>query len=448
MCVVRKTVALCPVCAREVEGRVMREGETVYLIRECPDHGSYRLCMSKNGEAYTDFDRFFSEVLGKGKPAEKIANIWIVASAACQMLCRYCNADMRKPAFEDMSMDDLKRILDDHGHVKLTFSGGEPTLHPHVFDFFREAAQRGIATQLATNGVTLASRDFCKKLIESGVTDVRISVDSLDREQTRHLGSEEFFEPKIRALENLHALNIPTSLSVTVLRGINEDQVAACIDFAHGKPFIRAVSVNGFTWSGGGRSLDRSHVMMPDEIMDLIYARYSTPASCREDFLTFQKALFAIMQIMGMKLCLYTQLMVFVRTRQGMASITGFLHMKRLKRAMKWWERFASSGRFVQAVAMVCCLMYALRAKSFAIIPHMARLFFAHRLGISARNAPSKFLSLSINTSCSVLNWDRAVADRCMSSFLIRMNGEVRLGVSTESVMEREKNEIAAMIAK
>jgi len=445
---IRKTVAVCPECAREVEGRVVRESETVYLLRECPDHGSYRLCVSNNGASYADFDRFYCEVLGKGQPAEKIANIWIVGSASCQMLCRYCNADMRQPAFEDMTLDDLKQILDEHGHVKLTFSGGEPTLHPHVFDFFREAARRGVAAQLATNGVTLASLDFCKKLIEAGVTDVRITVDSLNREQTQLLGSEAFHEPKIRALENLQALNVPTTLSVTVLRDINEDQVAACIDFAHDKPFIRAVSVNGFTWSGGGRSLDRSHVMMPDEIMDLIYARYSTPASRREDYLTFQKALFSLMQIMGMRLCLYTQLMVFVRTRQGMAPITEFLHMRRLNRAMKRWERLASSGRFVQAVAMGLALTYALRAKSFTIIPHIARMFLANLLRVSARNTPSKFLSLSINTSCSVLNWDRAVADRCMSSFLIRMNGEVRLGVSTNSVMERERKEVAATIAK
>jgi len=123
---IRKTVAVCPECAREVEGRVVREGETVYLLRECPDHGSYRLCVSNNGASYADFDRFYCEVLGKGQPAEKIANIWIVGSASCQMLCRYCNADMRQPAFEDMTLDDLKQILDEHGHVKLTFSGANP----------------------------------------------------------------------------------------------------------------------------------------------------------------------------------------------------------------------------------------------------------------------------------------------------------------------------------
>ncbi len=440
MNIVRKTKTVCPECVRELDGVIVQEGDAVYVQRECPEHGLYEFQLSKNGALYADFDRFFFEVLRGKEPGGRITNLWILASADCQMKCKYCSAGMGRPEFADMTLDDLKRMLDEHGHLKLTISGGEPTLHPHVLDFFREAAKRGIATQLATNGVKLASMEFCKQLADAGVTEVRLSLDSLNREQTAALGSEAFYDAKLRGIENLGELHIATSLSPTIFKGINEDQLVATIEFARDKPFIRSISVNGFAWIGDGRALDRDAMIMPDEMMDLLAKRYFPDA--REDGFTFQKVMFALMQAMGIRLCLYTQLMVFVRSKSGLQPITHFLDMKRLKRAMKWWERFAHSGRFPMAVALGMALTYALRARSLKMLPCVWNMFLANLFKIKIDRYPSTLLSVNMNTNCSVLNLDEAVQPRCMSNYVLLTEDGFQLGVSTHALLEREKREL------
>ena len=196
--VIRTTKTLCPECASELEGRIVLDGGKVYLDRTCPEHGPCRFMLSRNGEAYADLDRFFFDVLHGASVQGRITNYWILSTSKCQQKCRYCNVDWEHPAHTEMSHDLLLEAIETYGHAKLTMAGGEPTLHPDVLTFFREADARRVTTQLATNGILLASREFCRELQEAKVKEVRLSVEAIEpgrRLPSPPLGPRPFTRP-------------------------------------------------------------------------------------------------------------------------------------------------------------------------------------------------------------------------------------------------------------
>jgi len=434
---IRKTRTLCPDCGRELEGRVVVEDGKAYLDRNCPEHGPYRFLLSRHGAWYADLDRFFFEVLDGGIPKGRITNYWILSTAKCQQHCLYCGLEVQKPFYDEMPIEALREAIEQYGSAKLTFADGEPTLHPQVLQFFREAWAKKVATQLATNGVRLASREFCLQLADAHVTEVRISYETLDPKQSVPSGTSAFWESKYAGLRNLIELGIPTILSPTIFKGINEDQLIASLEFARDKPIVRELSVNGFAWNGSGLSIDKDLMIMPDEMMDVLFARYFD--GDREAIFTFQKTMLAILQIVGIRLCLYTQLMLFVRDKTGLVPFTRFLNMRRLKQGITWWERFSKAARFTQAVALAWVLFRALDMKSLRLLPTCLRLFAANLFQIAIHRYPSKLLPVVLNTNCSTLSADNMVSARCMSGCLYVRDGTLHEGLSTSTLLDKEK---------
>jgi radical S-adenosyl methionine domain-containing protein 2 len=91
-----------------------------------------------------------------------------------------------------MWIDDLEkcktiiRAIKDADIYKITFSGGEPTLHPYIKELIVFAKELGLTTSIVTNGTRITS-DFIKQL--KGCLDiVAISIDSAVEETEKLLG--------------------------------------------------------------------------------------------------------------------------------------------------------------------------------------------------------------------------------------------------------------------
>ena len=105
----------------------------------------------------------------------------------CNYRCQFCFATFRDVEGV-LSLEDAKRLitqLREAGCDKLTFAGGEPTLHPHLGELLVHAKEEGLVTSLVTNGARL------ERLLETHpeVLDwVALSVDSGDEETQKKLG--------------------------------------------------------------------------------------------------------------------------------------------------------------------------------------------------------------------------------------------------------------------
>lgn len=76
---------------------------------------------------------------------------------ACNAKCRFCFATFRDVSGR-LSLSDGRRLLAElraAGAEKLTFVGGEPTLHPHLGELIQHAKSLGFTTCVVTNGYRL-----------------------------------------------------------------------------------------------------------------------------------------------------------------------------------------------------------------------------------------------------------------------------------------------------
>jgi len=435
--VMRKTKTVCPVCCRALDAEVILCEEQVLLHADCPEHGEHRFVISENGRLYADLDRFFNEVLDSSQPRGRITNYWILATFQCQMQCSYCSVETFGGRCHDLNLEELRSLIAEHKDIKLTFAGGEPTLHPDILDFFREARKAGVLTQMASNGIKLADLDFCAALKEAGLTEVRLSIESTDPKKAAQVGTDPFIPMKIKALQNLESLNITTVLSPTIFKGVNENELVEMIEYTREKPFVHSLSVNGFAWVGRGADLDRHKMIMPDEMMDVLFKHYFD--SDREVIFTFQKALYALLDVVKIRLCLYTQIMIFVRHPEKVTPLTDYLNMKRMKQGMRWWERFAKSGRLARSLALGAVFAYSLNIKTLQLLPSLVTLFLANALGIAVTDYPRRLLPVILNTNCCPLNYDELVGRQCMSGMLMRLDGKMTQGCSSICLIEKER---------
>lgn len=104
--------------------------------------------------------------------------VWDITNA-CNLRCKHCYANAGKATGMEMSTVEVKQAIDklDRASVPIiAFSGGEPLVRPDIFELIDYASDKGIYVAVATNG-TLLTSDVTRKLKESGIGFVQISLD-------------------------------------------------------------------------------------------------------------------------------------------------------------------------------------------------------------------------------------------------------------------------------
>ncbi len=168
----------------------------------------------------------------------------LIITDVCNFKCPYCRG-VREEARETMSFVDIWSILAlwaNDGLKNVRFSGGEPTTHPDLIASVEMARHFGIERiALSTNGS--ASREMYERLIEAGVNDFSISLDSCCASGVDAMsGVEGKFE---RVISNIEYCASKTYVTVGIV--VTEDNVGELndvVEFAHslGVADIRIIS--------------------------------------------------------------------------------------------------------------------------------------------------------------------------------------------------------------
>ncbi len=143
----------------------------------------------------------------------------------CNLHCPSCMTGQGiRPEKGRMDFDLFKKIVDELVDHPETFfmslqGGGEPLLHPELFDFLDYLHQKkpGIRSQLSTNG-TLLTEEKSIKLLESGLVEIFFSVDGATRETFETLRAGAEFD---KVLVNINRfLELKKELSAKVTTGV------------------------------------------------------------------------------------------------------------------------------------------------------------------------------------------------------------------------------------
>jgi 7,8-dihydro-6-hydroxymethylpterin dimethyltransferase len=276
----RETDSLCPRCVPEIRQQIVdgklpheillnekvgeikativeRDGK-IMMVKECPKHGVFEDVMAMD----TDFFKHLEEVFpGRDIRAhndEKLHNhgtstikhgrgsvLTIDLTNRCNMMCDPCFMDANQVGFvHELTWEDIQKLLDNAISIKprrqmsVQFSGGEPTLSPYFLDAVRYARKVGYnSVQAATNGIEFAkSVEFCRQAADAGLRYAYLQFDGIGNDANSHRAVGNLFDVKMRAIENLWKSGVDIVPVITIVNGINNEQVGAVVRFALDNP--------------------------------------------------------------------------------------------------------------------------------------------------------------------------------------------------------------------
>ena len=103
----------------------------------------------------------------------------IIPIRRCNLSCTYCNEydEVSKPVEAGVMMERLDQLAA-LGTTIITFSGGEPLLHPELDRLIAHVRSRGIIAGMITNGYLLTAQRV-KQLNDAGLDHMQISIDNV-----------------------------------------------------------------------------------------------------------------------------------------------------------------------------------------------------------------------------------------------------------------------------
>jgi len=154
---------------------------------------------------------------------ERARDTALLIGQNCQNHCLFCSEGGGDALRHVMSLKEADALLSATKPEWVFLSGGEPTSCPDLQSYIRLARNHG-ATRitLVTNGGKLSDPQFCSRIVEWGVDEIRISIHGPDAEThdalTRRPGS---FADIRKAMENLKPLKNGRSLRLIALTVLN-----------------------------------------------------------------------------------------------------------------------------------------------------------------------------------------------------------------------------------
>jgi len=125
-----------------------------------------------------------AEVLRKagGPPLHRPKRIYLETSVRCNLKCLHCGKWQAKTAPRQLSVEEWSRVITGArewlGPYYLSFRSAEPFMDAGIFRLIKTAADLGVVTRCTSNG-TLINEEMARKIADSGLSSLSISIDSL-----------------------------------------------------------------------------------------------------------------------------------------------------------------------------------------------------------------------------------------------------------------------------
>ena len=187
---------------------------------------------------------------------------------ACELRCPICFTYNRSDQLYFMSAAELARQLDylvaaTGGVDLINITGGEPTLHPELAQLLQLARRPEIGrVTLNSNGLRLGRDPELGRMLRAEGVYVVLSLDTLDPERSRRIHGCDIVADKLRALDMLARFDIPATLLMVLVGGVNEQDLAPIVELALERSFVRSLTIQTMTYTGqgGGTFLPRRHL--------------------------------------------------------------------------------------------------------------------------------------------------------------------------------------------
>jgi MoaA/NifB/PqqE/SkfB family radical SAM enzyme len=177
----------------------------------------------------------------------------------CNLHCSYCfrsDDNLYSSHAEFFPLDLLRRVINEAHDVanvtRITFTGGEPTLHPQFAETLRLIGDAGMTTSFVTNGWHFERVWPALQANRAAVSHVAFSLDGVTREDHDRWRGNGSFDRLVRAFTRCYTSQLRFAIKIVIRRDLVDqlEQIAifaarmgaASLNFVHVMPTSSAVA--------------------------------------------------------------------------------------------------------------------------------------------------------------------------------------------------------------
>lgn len=161
----------------------------------------------------------------------------------CDLRCTYCMAEHMTflPKRDVLSLEELEMLAGafiDRGVRKIRITGGEPLVRRDIMTLMARLGRRLEAGELdeltlTTNGTQLVHHADVLRSV--GVKRINVSLDTLDDKKFEKLTRRNALSKVLAGIDSAQAAGLKVKINTVALKGVNEDEIPAMIEWAHGR---------------------------------------------------------------------------------------------------------------------------------------------------------------------------------------------------------------------
>ncbi len=144
----------------------------------------------------------------------KLVEVAYEITHRCNLHCAHCYQGLPKEEMGWEQIEDALSQMHEMGVEKLKIGGGEPLLHPHLFDVTDRALELGMECVFSTNGILV--EDSLEAMLAHRVGKVQVSLDNVGERHDSFRGRQGLFEIVDRALSLLYDAGISVNVATTL----------------------------------------------------------------------------------------------------------------------------------------------------------------------------------------------------------------------------------------
>lgn len=152
---------------------------------------------------------------------------WSITDS-CNLQCKHC---FRSNKHKSISRDEIDIIIDDlvaNEVACVALTGGEPMIHEDFFYIIEKLNEKGVHTEIATNG-TLLNERIIKKLKDYKIGVIQISLDGADHKINDFIRGNGTYNKVLNAIKFIKQGGLKVTLAVT-LNHMNCNQIDSFVE--------------------------------------------------------------------------------------------------------------------------------------------------------------------------------------------------------------------------
>jgi cyclic pyranopterin phosphate synthase len=172
-----------------------------------------------------------------------ISYLRVSVTDRCDFRCVYCMAEnmVFLPKQDLLSLEELDRLCSAFvakGVRKLRLTGGEPLVRRGIMTLVASLSRHLAAGDLdeltlTTNGSQLGK--YANELAAHGVKRINVSLDTLDPDKFRAITRWGDVDRVLTGIDSAQAAGLKVKINAVALKGVNEDELASLVQWAHGR---------------------------------------------------------------------------------------------------------------------------------------------------------------------------------------------------------------------